>query len=110
MDTQRSTNRNPRESDSRNVRGLNPGHTWERWHGQGWEQEAPADGCSLLSVVLQLCSSIFNASLHSRLLMESLNSCRPPGKPRRGMGVSRVKAKEGKALFVFNSPDKSERF
>lgn len=110
MDMQRSTNKNPRESDSRNVRGLNPGHACERWHGQGWEQEAPAGGCSQLSMVLHLCSSISNASLNSRLLMEPLNACRTPGKPRRGMGISRVKGKEGKALFVFNLPDKSERF
>lgn len=107
------TNKNPRESDSRNVRAWNAGHirvsVGTGRDGAGGTEPCRAGGCSQLSVVLHLCSSISNSSLHSRLLLESLYPCRMPGKPRRGMGVSRVKGKEGKALFVFNSPDKSER-
>lgn len=81
--------------------------------GAAGTEPCTASGCSQLSMVLDLCSSISNARLNSRLLIESLNSCRMPGKPRRGMGISRVKGKEGKegkGLFVFNLPDKSERF
>lgn len=78
--------------------------------GAAGTEPCTASGCSQLSTVLGLCSSISNARLNSRLLIESLNSCRMPGKPRRGMGISRVKGKEGKGLFVFNLPDKSKRF
>lgn len=97
------------------VRILHPGHIHGWIVGDIVGVSTGRDGLGALHSrwvlsVLHLCSSISNASLNSRLLTDSLYSCRTPGKPGRGMGISRVKGKEGKALFVFNLPDKSERF